>query len=168
MALQIWTEDRVELLKKLWDAGLSASQIAAEMGNLTRNAVIGKVHRLGLPGRPRVADGNVQAAGRSRRAKEYTPSPRQYRPRTNAKPAPQPDEEPDYVVEFTENLVPLHQRLTLLELTDDVCKWPVGDPSSPDFHFCGGKALRAYPYCAHHCRIAYQDMSEYRRTRTRR
>jgi len=103
-----WTEERVEKLRELWGQGMSASEIADLLGNVTRNAVIGKAHRLGLSGRP---------------------SPIKKKPSKGA---------------------------TILSLTERMCKWPVGDPKSPDFHFCGKHAVSGLPYCAEHAALAYQ------------
>ena len=163
MTVMTWTDDRVEQLKKLWEGGLSASQIAAELGNVTRNAVIGKVHRLGLSGR---AKSPSSAAPRPRKTR---PAPQQMvrmsRPvaRGNTALAQnyEIEMEPDPVT--YDNVVPMSQRLTLVELNEATCHWPIGDPSSSEFYFCGGKALQSLPYCAHHSRIAYQPASDRRR-----
>src|SRR6201987_1927624 len=140
MTVLTWSDDRVEQLKKLWEAGLSASQIAAELGNVTRNAVIGKVHRLGVS-RP-VSRGNTALAHFFEVEIEADP------------------------IAF-DNVVPMSQRLSLLELSEATCHWPIGDPSSSEFFFCGGKALACLPYCAHPSRIAYQPASDRRRQPTK-
>ncbi len=163
MTVLTWSDDRVEQLKKLWEAGLSASQIAAELGNVTRNAVIGKVHRLGLSGR---AKSPATAAPRQRKAaRPAQPMMRVARPvaRGNTALAQvfEVEAEPDPVA--FDNVVPMNQRLSLLELNEATCHWPVGDPSSPDFFFCGGKALAGLPYCAQHSRVAYQPAADRRR-----
>ena len=163
MTVLTWSDDRVEQLKKLWEAGLSASQIAAERGNVTRNAVIGKVHRLGLSGR---AKSPATAAPRQRKAaRPAQPMMRVARPvaRGNTALAQvfEVEAEPDPVA--FDNVVPMNQRLSLLELNEATCHWPVGDPSSPDFFFCGGKALAGLPYCAQHSRVAYQPAADRRR-----
>ena len=162
----MWTDERVEQLKKLWNDGLSASQVAAELGGITRNAVIGKVHRLGLSGRAKSS---------------ASPVPRQRKPRASAMllrvarpalrgntalarlPAYEIDYEPD--PEITAEIVPIGQRCTLLELNESKCRWPIGDPGAHDFFFCGGKPVEGLPYCAHHGRIAYQPVGERRRDR---
>ena len=153
-----WTDDRVEQLKKLWEAGLSASQIAAELGNITRNAVIGKVHRLGLSGR---AKSPSSSAPRQRKVRPAQQMMRINRPvsrgNTALAQAFEVEAEPDPIA--YDNVVPMSQRLNLLQLNENTCHWPVGDPSSPDFFFCGGKALDSLPYCAHHSRVAYQPAS---------
>jgi GcrA cell cycle regulator len=151
-----WTDERVELLKKLWADGLSASQIAAELGGITRNAVIGKVHRLGLSGR---AKSPSSASPRPRKARQThmmrvsrpamrgnTALAHAYAYDVDADPDPQP----------LENIIPMGQRRTLLELNEDTCRWPIGDPSTPDFFFCGGQPVAGIPYCGFHSRVAYQ------------
>ncbi len=162
MTVISWTDDRVEQLKKLWESGLSASQIAAELGNITRNAVIGKVHRLGLSGR---AKSPSSAAPRQRKVRPAQNMMRISRPMSRGNTALahvfEVESEPDPIA--FDNVVPMSQRRTLLELTEDTCHWPIGDPSSTEFFFCGGKAIASLPYCAHHSRIAYQPASERRR-----
>ncbi len=162
MTALTWTDERVEQLKKLWEGGLSASQIAAELGNVTRNAVIGKVHRLGLSGR---AKSPTSAAPRPRHARPGAPMMRVTRPvargNTALAHAFEVEAEPDPIA--FDNVVPMNQRLSLLELNEATCHWPVGDPSSPEFFFCGGKSLPGLPYCAHHSRIAYQPVGDRRR-----
>jgi len=159
-----WTDERVELLKKLWAEGLSASQIAAELGGITRNAVIGKVHRLGLSGR---AKSPSAAAARPRKARTASPVMRVSRPvsRGNTALAHAYEVEIEQEPAFLDNVIPLGQRRTILELNESTCRWPVGDPSSTDFYFCGGHAMPALSYCAYHCRIAYQPPSDRRRDR---
>ncbi len=162
MTVLTWSDDRVEQLKKLWESGLSASQIAAELGNVTRNAVIGKVHRLGLSGRAKAPS---TAAPRQRKARPAQHMMRVARPvsrgNTALAHAFETELEPDRIA--NDKWVRLSQRLSLLELNEATCHWPVGDPSSPEFFFCGGKALGGLPYCAHHSRIAYQPAADRRR-----
>ncbi len=162
MTVITWTDDRVEQLKKLWEGGLSASQIAAELGNVTRNAVIGKVHRLGLSGR---AKSPSSAAPRPRKPRPAQQMVRMPRPAARGNTALahdyQVEMEPDPI--SVDNVIPISQRLQLVELNDATCHWPVGDPASTDFYFCGGKAVAGAPYCAHHSRIAYQPASDRRR-----
>ena len=140
MTVLTWTDDRVEQLKKLWEGGLSASQIAAELGNVTRNAVIGKVHRLGLSGR---AKSPSSAAPRQRKARPAQHMMRVSRPvsrgNTALAHAFDVEMEPDPIA--YDNVVPMSQRLSLLELNEATCHWPIGDPSSSEFFFCGGRAL---------------------------
>ena len=124
-----WTDERVELLKKLWSDGLSASQIAAELGGITRNAVIGKVHRLGLSGR---AKSTSTGAPRPRKARSPShdadrprSDPRQYRAGAHAY-----DIDVEAEPELIDNVIPIGQRRTILELNEQTCRWPIGDPSS--------------------------------------
>ncbi len=166
MTVLTWSDDRVEQLKKLWESGLSASQIAAELGNVTRNAVIGKVHRLGLSGRAKAPSKPPStAAPRQGKARPAQHMMRVARPvsrgNTALAHAFEVEMEPDPI--SYDNVVPMSQRLSLLELNEATCHWPVGDPSSPEFFFCGGKALAGLPYCAHHSRVAYQPAADRRR-----
>lgn len=158
-----WTDERVERLKALWSEGLSASQIAGELGGVTRNAVIGKVHRLGLSGR---AKPQPQAA----RPRPVRPPAMPLRPVTVTavsgnlalmvqsivETAPQP-------VLLPEPEVASVERATILTLTEQMCKWPIGDPGRGDFYFCGRRSDVGTPYCAHHARLAYQPARDRKR-----
>jgi GcrA cell cycle regulator len=161
-----WNDERVELLKKLWSDGLSASQIAAELGGITRNAVIGKVHRLGLSGRAKAPSTSVP---RPRKPRAPSHIVRVSRPAMRGNTALAPlhgyelDIEPE--PEMIENIIPLGQRCTLLELSENKCRWPIGDPGSTEFFFCGGKPIESLPYCTYHSRMAYQPVAERRRER---
>jgi GcrA cell cycle regulator len=157
-----WTDERVELLKKLWSDGLSASQIAAELGGITRNAVIGKVHRLGLSGRAKSAS---SAAPRPRKARSPMMRIGRASIRGNTALAHAYEMEAEAAPELIDNVIPIGQRRTILELTEQTCRWPVGDPGSTEFFFCGGNTLGGLPYCAYHSRVAYQPASERRRDR---
>jgi GcrA cell cycle regulator len=159
-----WTDERVESLKKLWGEGLSASQIAAELGGITRNAVIGKVHRLGLSGR---AKSPASSTPRPRKARNHTHMIRVSRPaiRGNTALAHAYDFEPEPEPELVDNVIPLGQRRTILELTEETCRWPIGDPGSGDFFFCGGQTGTSLPYCSYHSRVAYQPVGDRRRDR---
>jgi len=149
-----WTDERVELLKKLWSDGLSASQIAGELGGITRNAVIGKVHRLGLSGRAK----SPSAAPRPRKPRAPGHMMRLSRPamRGNTALAPMYEADVEPEPELIENIIPLGQRCTLLELNESKCRWPIGDPGSTEFFFCGGAPIEGLPYCNYHSRVAYQ------------
>jgi GcrA cell cycle regulator len=159
-----WTDERVELLKKLWADGLSASQIAGRLGGVTRNAVIGKVHRLGLSGR---ATSSRSSAPRPRR----NHVPRQHRAPsltfgTRGNLALKPSYEAEYETApapVEELVIPLHERASILTLKESMCRWPIGDPSEGDFHFCGRKKVGTLPYCEHHARMAYQPVQSRRR-----
>ncbi|MGH6735129.1 MAG: GcrA family cell cycle regulator [Methyloceanibacter sp.] len=159
-----WTDERVELLKKLWAEGLSASQIAGRLGGVTRNAVIGKVHRLGLSGR---ATSSRSSSPRPRRVH----APRQHRAasltfgtRGNValKPSYEAEFEPE-LLPLEELVIPLHERASILTLKESMCRWPIGDPAEEDFHFCGRKKAGTLPYCEHHARMAYQPVQARRR-----
>jgi len=163
-----WTDERVELLKKLWSDGLSASQIATELGNVTRNAVIGKVHRLGLSGR---AKDKAAAAQRPRKAARSPSAPVAIPPqnRTNVIMAPVPrplviHEEP--AVPAEDDLgIPVSERVTIMELRESMCRWPMGDPTKAEFRFCGARSVSSLPYCDHHARVAYQPVADRKRER---
>ena len=156
-----WTDERVELLNKLWADGLSASQIAGELGGITRNAVIGKVHRLGLSGR---AKSPSSSSPRPRKARASSHLMRISRASTRGNTALAYDYDLEPEPELIENIIPIGQRRTLLELNEDTCRWPIGDPASPEFFFCGGKPLTGLPYCSYHSRVAYQPANERRRS----
>lgn len=132
-----WTDDRIAKLKKMWEKGLSASQIAEELGEVTRNAVIGKAHRLGLSGRP-------------------SPVKSKEKKKAKSKPAPKKVKKEEK-----------EQLITLLMLTDRMCKWPIGHPGEEKFHFCGIKSVPGQPYCAEHSAIAYQERSSKKDRRDR-
>ncbi len=198
-----WTDERVETLKKMWGEGQSASQIAKELGGVTRNAVIGKVHRLGLSNR---AGSGASAPAKPAAAKEKAPSkPAAPKAPPKAKAAPakaaKKEEEPEQ--ELDENGIPISaarraiipagqplppqpsaneispealakvseveksaKRISLMELTEKTCKWPVGDPATDDFWFCGLPVQQGKPYCEAHVGVAFQPMSS-RRDRRR-
>ncbi len=166
-----WNDERVELLKKLWTEGLSASQIAAELGGVTRNAVIGKVHRLGLSGR---AKSQNAAAPRPRKTNPQPQRPAATRPvsmpqiRGNVALKPVAAAEPYHIVETqpeAEVVVPMSRRVKILELREAMCKWPIGDPTHEDFVFCGADCGFGTPYCTYHSAVAYQPAAERRRAR---
>lgn len=158
-----WTEKRIEKLRKLWSEGLSASTIAARLGaGITRNAVIGKIHRLGL----------------SQRAKApITSRPRNTKPPRPRAPAPShapaavagsvaltlaphtlaPPDRPEEEV-----VIPLSERVTIMELRDGMCRWPIGDPRTAGFRFCGARAIGS-TYCGYHAQVAYTTLEEAKR-----
>jgi GcrA cell cycle regulator len=148
-----WTDERVDLLKKLWADGLSASQIAAELGGITRNAVIGKVHRLGLSGR---AKSPSSSTPRPRKARTHSHMMRVSRPAMRGNTALAYDYDVETEPELIDNVIPIGQRRTIMELNEETCRWPIGDPGTADFFFCGGQTLTGLPYCAYHSRVAYQ------------
>ena len=165
-----WTDERVELLKKLWAEGLSASQIAAELGGITRNAVIGKVHRLGLSGREKPAANPAHKTRKPRPAPvKARPSPMVFRSSGSLALRPTPVDRP-YTLPVTEptavvELAPLVcERVTLMELREHMCRWPLGDPGREEFRFCGARCNPGSgPYCAHHAVLAYQPVDRRRR-----
>lgn len=167
-----WNDERVDLLKKLWSDGLSASQIAAELGGVTRNAVIGKVHRLGLSGRAK-SSGQQSAirAKRGSRSRSYATRPRKSQ-RALANTGLRISGALRLAAEINgvELVAPEPLKLALVELTERTCKWPIGDPSTSDFYFCGLQCAPDKPYCSAHVSVAYQPMSSRRdrdRSRTR-
>ena len=166
-----WTDERVELLKKLWSDGLSASQIAAEIGGVTRNAVIGKVHRLGLSGRGKAKTAPLPSgpgrppgrraprADRRRRARSRTcvlaPGAAAAGGRARIRRGRARDEV----------VVPMSERVTIMDLRESMCRWPMGDPTKPEFRFCGARSVTGLPYCTHHARVAYQPVADRKRDR---
>jgi GcrA cell cycle regulator len=206
-----WTDERVETLKKMWAEGQSASQIAKELGGVTRNAVIGKVHRLGLSNRATTTPGKEEAEAETPAAAavpraEAPPrpveTPRAAEPKPAA-PAPRPSAPVNATVaQVINNVTPLPLRksivpagqplppqpsaneispealasvrevekhakkISLMELTERTCKWPIGDPATEEFWFCGLPSAAGKPYCDAHVGVAFQPMSA-RRDRRR-
>ena len=179
-----WTEERVELLKKLWLEGLSASQIAGVLGEgVTRNAVIGKVHRLKLSGRakpvsaaprvrsaPRSTARRVAAPGSNRPSpglvsmmKSRSMGPAPMHGATALKMDPEFETEAYVAPQVQELFIPVEQRLSLLQLNEETCKWPIGDPLTPDFEFCGNHSEEGKPYCEFHSRRAYHQIEKKKR-----
>ncbi|MFC0341545.1 GcrA family cell cycle regulator [Paracoccus niistensis] len=200
-----WTDERVETLKRMWAEGQSASQIAKELGGVTRNAVIGKVHRLGLSNR---VEGDDQPAASAAPAAQpaaepvvatapaevprVAPEP-EPEPEVEAAEAPEPQPAPQPVFAPRRPIVPAGQplppqpsaneispetlasvrevekrslKLSLMELTERTCKWPIGDPATDKFWFCGLPSTAGKPYCEAHVGVAFQPMSA-RRDRRR-
>ena len=195
-----WTDDRIDRLKKMWAEGATASQIADELGGVSRNAVIGKAHRLGLeqrpspvkPGDEKEAKGAapVPAAAAPKPAKAGA-APKPEAPKPAAAPTAAPAAPQTATPQRTEiqyrsigpggfvrqgpgdqqapippapprRLVPakpspeVAEKTGLLDLNEKICKWPIGHPGEPDFHFCGNPANPGFPYCVQHCGVAYQ------------
>jgi GcrA cell cycle regulator len=160
-----WTDERVQQLKKLWSDGLSASQIAAELGSVTRNAVIGKVHRLGLSGRAKTSNQSPSRVKRHARSGGYSIRGARKAQRALVNTGMKIN---GYApaAELIEDLVaPEPLKLTLVQLTERTCKWPIGDPATEEFHFCGNDAEENGPYCNYHSRLAYQPVADRRRER---
>ncbi len=172
-----WTEEQIELLRTYWSEGRSASQIAELLGGgLTRNAVIGKAHRLGLASRPSPVRGGDRAPERAEAAAGLpeqgaegavrpagprpapVPPPRGADGETCSGPgaAAQPAPASARPARVRTRGPQKPQRVTLLDLNDRICKWPIGHPDEPDFHFCGKPVHPPFPYCAEHCALAYQ------------
>ena len=165
-----WTNERIELLQKLWLEGWSASRIAGELAHrITRNAVIGKVYRLGLSGRAKALPGNVPASpphhkAPRRPAHRHANSPQvvgntalALHPFVIGAAAPQT---------VRDVVVPISEPVTIMELRESMCRWPIGDPGQSEFRFCGAKKLPGQgPYCACHAGIAYQTQHDRRRER---
>lgn len=205
-----WTDERIDQLKGMWEKGMTASQIADELGGVSRNAVIGKAHRLGLQSRPSPVKANEaprkkpvvarkpEATGAEPRAAApapaAAPSPARAEVDTPpfdtqdtsaptldvAAPAPRPqqrivsigpggfmrqgpgDQQAPIPPAPPRRLVPakpspeIADKTSLLDLTEKICKWPMGHPGEPDFHFCGDKVNPGFPYCVEHCGRAYQ------------
>ena len=145
-----WTDARIEMLRTGWEQGLTASQIAEQLGEgISRNAVIGKAHRLGLKARPSPVKGGeatIAAVAVAAVAKPVTAAPPPAVPR------------PAVVVRKpTRPLVAAKPAKTsLLDLSEKICKWPIGHPGESDFHFCGKPSNTGFPYCNDHCLLAYQ------------
>ncbi len=149
MSQSDWSEDRVNCLKALWADGLSASQVAQQLGGVTRNAVIGKVHRLGLAGR--AAGGTVSRPPRAPRPRHSARAPRPTAPRLVSGPCAAVTVAP--CVEAIPDGPGLISSVTSLH--GHVCKWPIGDPLTTDFSFCG-QATEGGPYCGRHHRAAHK------------
>ncbi|MDT2084144.1 MAG: GcrA family cell cycle regulator [Planktomarina sp.] len=181
-----WTDERVEVLKKMWGEGQSASIIAKALGGVTRNAVIGKVHRLGLSNR--VTSTSSKQAANSKAATKAKPAVKPASPKTLDRAAtvritppavrkiipagqplpPQPSANeisPEALAKVSE-VEKTAKRISLMELTEKTCKWPVGDPATDDFWFCGLGVKVGKPYCEAHVSVAFQPMSS-RRDRRR-
>jgi GcrA cell cycle regulator len=200
-----WTDERIERLKTMWTQGSTASQIAEELGGVSRNAVIGKAHRLGLESRP----SPVKPGEEKEKKPKPAPAPRAAKPAPAPKPVPaaaepreadvdvvrqaqpagapaQPKQADPSTIQYRSvgpggfirqgpgdtqapippapprRLVPakpsaeVADKTSLLDLNDRVCRWPMGHPGEPDFHFCGNPSNPGYPYCVDHCGVAYQ------------
>ena len=172
-AVPSWTDERVELLRRLWDDGLSASQIALQIGGVSRNAVIGKVHRLGLAGRVKpIGPGGAQARRKEDLSAEVAletviaaeeptlpepPAIVAHRPAPDFPLPPKAAPEPVALA--------VSERVTIMDLRDSMCRWPMGDPTSPEFRFCGARAITGLPYCTQHAQVAYQPAAERKRDR---
>jgi GcrA cell cycle regulator len=165
-----WTEERVALLKKLWGEGHSASICAARINaafsdsNVSRNAAIAKVHRLGLSGRQTLTRNSGSCVVKSKKRKHSKATGHLWFPRLAASAAV--FEADGFTPVVDEIVVPLAERRQLIDLPDNNCRWPIGDPQEPDFHFCNRGKIPGLPYCETHARRAYQPLGERRRSKT--
>ena len=200
-----WTDERTATLKRMWEGGSTASQIAEELGGVSRNAVIGKAHRLGLKSRPSPVKANEKKKAAPAPKPAPKPAAKKAAPKPTAKPAPAPapatkagpsapanqsqpmpnagqndlpkivsvgpggflrqgpgDQQPPIPPAPPRRLVPakpspeIADKTSLLDLTDKVCRWPMGHPGEADFHFCGEAVNPGFPYCVDHCGRAFQ------------
>ncbi|MEZ0223333.1 MAG: GcrA family cell cycle regulator [Alphaproteobacteria bacterium] len=160
-----WTDERIALLKKMWKEGKSAAEIAKTLGKgVTRNAVIGKAHRMGLSGRPspikKPAPAKKEAAAAP--ARKETKDIKKAAPAAGGKANPALAKEAEELKKIEKEIVPLGGGVSLLELTERMCKWPIGDPREADFTFCGRGIRVGTPYCPDHASMAYQSSSRSR------
>ena len=191
-----WSDERVAILKKMWLEGSSASEIAKELGNITRNAVIGKVHRLGLSnrdtnnsksgssisnakksvkrGRPPKVNKEEKKRGRPHKLKDPGDFPRaldeKEKSTTSSGKEKSLDDRKIKVVsdlsdETLQNILKVEmksKKISLMELTERTCKWPIGDPATDTFWFCGHESEPGKPYCKTHISIAFQPVTQRR------
>ena len=163
-----WTDERVEQLKKLWSEGLSASQIATKLGEVTRNAVIGKVHRLGLAGRATVSRPKPirprKAVATARPGAKRTNKMQRFAgPMGSGFGYPEGMVAEPYKSNYEELVIPLEERKSIISLTESSCRWPIGDPQHAEFHFCGKSRHEGVAYCEFHARRAFQPAQSRRR-----
>lgn len=143
-----WTAERIALLKSRFEAGLSCREIADDIG-VSRNAVIGKLSRLNLM---REKSGDARRPARNDAAKGHRPRTAPRLLTLYAEPPPAADDEP------------IHNGhcCSLLELSEERCRWPISTPGAEDFCFCGNTPVEGLPYCAGHTRLAYRPGSRHR------
>lgn len=163
-----WTEQKIQMLKDMWGNGYSASEIAKHLGGLTRNAVIGKAHRLKLSSRPSpIKREDETTAGLAGSPGNIMPVMKSSRKRVMLRPLPvvpipstvkSPNKEP-YRSSF-DTPIKRTEGIAVTKAGDRHCRWPVGDPRSPDFRFCGCTAHEGMPYCVDHARVAYQSIGK--------
>jgi len=194
-----WTDERIEQLRQMWTNGHTASQIAETLGGVSRNAVIGKAHRLGLQSRPspvKAGEGEAEAAPAKPAVERPAPAPKvaapapapaEPKPAAATSPAVGSDAKPEAPAPIVRSIGPggfqrqnpheqqspippapprrlvpakpsaeMADKTSLLDLNDRICKWPLGHPGEPDFHFCGNPVNPGFPYCLEHCSVAYQ------------
>lgn len=158
-----WTDDRVEVLKKLWLEGRTASQIASELGGVTRNAVIGKVHRLGLSGRPSPIKRKTRKSEVRKKTVRKKATKAVSKTTTVKKSATALKDNVVDIINNVDTFKPANGGKTMMELRENMCKWPMGDPKSQEFRFCGCKVEPGLPYCEHHAALAYQNVTRRRK-----
>lgn len=149
-----WTEEKVSVLRQYWGSGKSASEIAEIIGGMSRNAVIGKAHRLGLAG---------QTSPIKEKKAKSKPAAVLTAPTAPAAPRVRPPATTAKVIELLPG-----GGATILALTERMCRWPHGDPKKPGFRFCGKSATPGAPYCSEHLKMAYQPPAPKRRDTERR
>jgi GcrA cell cycle regulator len=158
-----WTDERIALLKKMWKEGKSAADIAKMLGKgVTRNAVIGKAHRMGLSGRPSPIKKPVAPKKEAPAKKESARETKKALPVAASKKNPALEKEAEELKKIEKEIVPLGGGVALIDLTERMCKWPIGDPREPDFTFCGRGIRQGTPYCPDHAAMAYQSSSRSR------
>ena len=161
-----WTDERIATLKKMWKEGKSAAEIAKTLGKgVTRNAVIGKAHRMGLSGRPspiKKSAAPKKEAAPKKTAVKATRSKKAAAPAAAATTKSAPVKEVQDLKVFEKDVVPPGGGVALLDLTERMCKWPIGDPREDDFTFCGLAIRPGTPYCPEHAAMAYQTSSRNR------
>lgn len=145
-----WTDKRVDVLKKLWSEGKTAAEIASELGGVTRNAVIGKAHRLKLSNRGSMVQSPKKIKKKVNTARKPAPA--------NANVAPKKKKVLKSDLQ--------RERIPLDDLAANQCKWPIGDPKTADFGFCGDRKVPGIPYCVEHAQVAYQAATRNRVLKT--
>lgn len=163
-----WTEQKIQMLKDMWGNGYSASEIAKRLGGLTRNAVIGKAHRLKLSSRPSPIK-REDAVGAMMSTDAVTPLMKSSKKRVMLRPLPAvPVPMPSTIKPAKDGLRPIDslkrgEGIAVTKAGERHCRWPIGDPRSPDFRFCGCAAYEGLPYCIDHARVAYQNVGKKQR-----
>lgn len=147
-----WTDERIATLRKMWLEGMSASQVARHLGGVSRNAVIGKVHRMGLAGR--------EAPSRPRSLGGRPPGRSQPRAPTNVAPRPATPREPRPPAATTPVFIEARPSATILTLGEHACRWPIGDPGETGFGFCGARRTGHGSYCDGHANMSLRKKAK--------
>jgi GcrA cell cycle regulator len=167
MRIMSWTEQKIQMLKDMWGHGYSASEIAKRLGGLTRNAVIGKAHRLKLSSRPSPIKRDEE--GRAQMPPAITtPIVRASKKRAMLRPLPPVSLPPGTSKPAEKGMAAFEslrrtEGIAVTKAGERHCRWPIGDPRSPDFRFCGCAAYEGLPYCIDHARMAYQNVGKKQR-----